>query len=87
MHIVVCSVAGVVGARNLTMECRKGRRKGGAPILGSLLLAWLLTNGCAVVARNIANGILRLFHMHFAYPNELAAHILNHSPNSTEIKW
>ncbi|XP_077261758.1 latrophilin Cirl isoform X2 [Temnothorax americanus] len=35
------------------MECRKGRRKGGAPILGSLLLAWLLTNGCAVVARNI----------------------------------
>ncbi|XP_024877143.1 latrophilin Cirl-like isoform X5 [Temnothorax curvispinosus] len=43
----------VVGARNLTMECRKGRRKGGAPILGSLLLAWLLTNGCAVVARNI----------------------------------
>ncbi|XP_018362518.1 PREDICTED: latrophilin Cirl-like isoform X3 [Trachymyrmex cornetzi] len=35
------------------MECRKGRRKGGAPILGSLLLAWFLTNGCAVVARNI----------------------------------
>lgn len=46
-------LSGVVGARNLTMECRKGRRKGGAPILGSLLLAWLLTNGCAVVARNI----------------------------------
>ena len=46
-------LSGVVGARNLTMECRKGRRKGGAPILGSLLLAWFLTNGCAVVARNI----------------------------------
>ncbi|XP_025264795.1 latrophilin Cirl isoform X2 [Camponotus floridanus] len=42
----------VVGARNLTMECRKGRRKE-APILVGLLLAWLLTNGCAVVARNI----------------------------------
>ncbi|XP_070164592.1 latrophilin Cirl isoform X5 [Polyergus mexicanus] len=34
------------------MECRKGRRKG-SPILVGLLLAWLLTNGCAVVARNI----------------------------------
>ncbi|XP_072749834.1 latrophilin Cirl isoform X7 [Anoplolepis gracilipes] len=34
------------------MECRKGRRKG-APILVGLLLAWLSTNGCAVVARNI----------------------------------
>ncbi|XP_014479736.1 PREDICTED: latrophilin Cirl-like isoform X2 [Dinoponera quadriceps] len=34
------------------MECRKGRRKG-APILGGLLLAWLLTNGRAVVARNM----------------------------------
>ncbi|XP_050445380.1 latrophilin Cirl-like isoform X2 [Cataglyphis hispanica] len=34
------------------MECRKGRRKG-APILVGLLLAWFLTNGCAVVARNI----------------------------------
>lgn len=45
-------LSGVVGARNLTMECRKGRRKG-APILGGLLLAWLLTNDCAVVARNI----------------------------------
>lgn len=45
-------LSGVVGARNLTMECRKGRRKG-APILGGLLLAWLLTNGCAVVARNM----------------------------------
>jgi len=45
-------LSGVVGARNLTMECRKGRRKE-APILVGLLLAWLLTNGCAVVARNI----------------------------------
>lgn len=45
-------LSGVVGARNLTMECRKGRRKG-SPILVGLLLAWLLTNGCAVVARNI----------------------------------
>lgn len=45
-------LSGVVGARNLTMECRKGRRKG-APILVGLLFAWLLTNGCAVVARNI----------------------------------
>jgi hypothetical protein len=43
---------GVVGARNHTMECRKGRRKG-SPFLGGLLLAWLLSNGCAVVARNI----------------------------------
>nr|XP_012234207.1 PREDICTED: latrophilin Cirl-like isoform X4 [Linepithema humile] len=34
------------------MECRKGRRKG-APILGGLLVAWLLTNGCTVVARNL----------------------------------
>jgi len=34
------------------MECRKGRRKG-SPFLGGLLLAWLLSNGCAVVARNI----------------------------------
>ncbi|XP_029176788.1 latrophilin Cirl-like isoform X3 [Nylanderia fulva] len=34
------------------MECRKGRRKG-TPIHVGLLLAWLLTNGCAVVARNI----------------------------------
>ncbi|XP_047349875.1 latrophilin Cirl-like isoform X1 [Vespa velutina] len=32
------------------MECRKGRRKG---LLGGLLLAWLLTSGRTVVARNI----------------------------------
>ncbi|KAF7401687.1 hypothetical protein HZH68_007507 [Vespula germanica] len=44
---------GVVGARNLSaMECRKGRRKG---LLGGLLLAWLLTSGRTVVARNIDN--------------------------------
>nr|KAF7425651.1 hypothetical protein H0235_008089 [Vespula pensylvanica] len=43
----------VVGARNLSaMECRKGRRKG---LLGGLLLAWLLTSGRTVVARNIDN--------------------------------
>ncbi|XP_067206179.1 latrophilin Cirl-like isoform X6 [Linepithema humile] len=38
------------------MECRKGRRKG-APILGGLLVAWLLTNGCTVVARNLGKKV------------------------------
>lgn len=42
--------AGVVGARNFTMECRKGRRKG---LLSGLVFAWLLTSGCTVAARNI----------------------------------
>lgn len=42
--------AGVVGARNLTMECRKGRRKG---LLSGLVFAWLVTSGCTVAARNI----------------------------------
>ncbi|KAK9304842.1 hypothetical protein QLX08_003910 [Tetragonisca angustula] len=40
----------VVGARNFTMECRKGRRKG---LLSGLVFAWLLTSGCTVAARNI----------------------------------
>lgn len=42
--------AGVVGARDLTMECRKGRRKG---LLSGLVFAWLVTSGCTVAARNI----------------------------------
>lgn len=41
---------GVVGARNFTMECRKGRRKG---LLSGLVFAWLLTSGCTVANRNI----------------------------------
>ncbi|KAG7201811.1 hypothetical protein KM043_004530 [Ampulex compressa] len=45
---------GVVGARNFTMECRKGRRKG---LLGGLVLTWLLTSSCTVVARNIAPAV------------------------------
>ena len=63
--------AGVVGARNFTMECRKGRRKG---LLSGLVFAWLLTSGCTVAARNIGECSWYLRFQRAPIPNRRPVH-------------